>query len=305
MAPSKQTLIDTWDFLKGCVVKTPVVPIPQSNFVPGATGTFYFKCEGLQKTGSFKFRGASNAIRSIDSGVVVTHSSGNHGSALAMAAKERGLGCHVIMPENSTKTKINAVQANGATIHFCPPGNASRISMMEKVLADTSGTFVHPYDDPQIIAGQATAAMEMLEDLPNLDAIVTPVGGGGLISGTALATRFFGKSTAVVVGGEPELADDTIQSIAKGSVVPLDQSATIADGLRANVGALNFSIIQEFVEKVFPVSEDRIRTCQSCLNEYLDHPVELSSAVAIDAAISLCRENPLANIGIILTGSNV
>jgi threonine dehydratase len=225
----------------------------------------YCKCENLQRTGAFKFRGASNAIARLRedgrNGDVATHSSGNHGAALALAARLDGRRAHVVMPENSSKMKIEAVREYGGRVHFCAPTNAARAAELDK-LVQGGMIPVHPYDNADIIAGQGTAALELEQAIPSLEQIIAPIGGGGLISGTAIATRAWGPS---VFGVEPERAADTAASLQRGAIVDDFKPDTIADGLRAIVGQRNFRVIQAEVKRVLTVSDDEIRAAMELL----------------------------------------
>ena len=263
------------------------------------------KCENLQRTGAFKFRGASNAIGRLGEdgrqGDVATHSSGNHGAALALAAQLDGRRAHVVMPEDSSPMKVDAVRAYGGEVHFCAPTNAARAAALE-VLVQEGNIPVHPYDDAAIIAGQGTAALELEQAVPSLEMVITPVGGGGLIAGTAIATRAWGVS---VYGAEPSGAADTAASLQLGSIVKDFSPDTIADGLRALVGVRNFEVIRQSVKAVLTVSDDDIRAAMVLAWRHLRLLIEPSSATVI-AAI---RNNPDLfagrKVGAIISGGNV
>jgi threonine dehydratase len=263
------------------------------------------KCENLQRTGAFKFRGASNAIARLGEdgrhGAVATHSSGNHGAALALAAQLDGRRAHVVMPEDSSPMKVDAVRAYGGEVHFCAPTNAARAAALE-VLVQEGNIPVHPYDDAAIIAGQGTAALELEQAVPSLEMVITPVGGGGLIAGTAIATRAWGVS---VYGAEPSGAADTAASLQLGSIVKDFSPDTIADGLRAIVGVRNFEVIRQSVKAVLTVSDDDIRAAMVLAWRHLRLLIEPSSATVI-AAI---RNNPDLfagrRVGAIISGGNV
>lgn len=265
----------------------------------------YCKCENLQRTGAFKFRGASNAIARLREdgrgGDVATHSSGNHGAALALAARLDGRTAHVVMPENSSRVKTEAVRAYGGTIHFCAATNEARAAELEK-LVQAGLIPVHPYDNADIIAGQGTAALELEQAVPSLEQIITPIGGGGLVSGTAIATRAWGVS---VFGVEPEGAADTAASLQRGAIIDSFAPDTIADGLRAIVGRRNFCVIQAEVKRVLTVSDDAIREAMVLAWQHLRLLIEPSSATVIAAV----RRHPELfarhKVGAIISGGNI
>jgi threonine dehydratase len=265
----------------------------------------YCKCENLQRTGAFKFRGASNAIARLredgTAGDVATHSSGNHGAALALAARLDRRTAHVVMPENSSRMKIEAVREYGGRIHFCAPTNDARAAELEKLVA--AGMIpIHPYDNADIIAGQGTAALELQQAVPALEQVITPIGGGGLISGTAIATRAWGVA---VYGVEPEGAADTLASLQRGAIVTSFNPDTIADGLRAIVGQRNFRVIREQVRQVLTVSDDEIREAMTLAWHTLRLLIEPSSATVIAAV----RNHPELfggrKVGAIISGGNI
>ena len=263
------------------------------------------KCENLQRTGAFKFRGACNAIARLTEddrqGDVATHSSGNHGAALALAAKLDGRRAHVVMPENSSPMKVDAVRGYAGQVHFCAPTNAARAAALE-VLVEDGNIPVHPYDDAAIIAGQGTAALELEQAVPSLEMIITPVGGGGLIAGTAIASRAWGAS---VYGAEPSGAADTAASLQLGSIVEEFHPDTIADGLRAIVGRRNFEVIRQSVKAVLTVTDDDIRAAMVLAWRHLKLLIE-PSAATVFAAI---RNHPDIfaghRVGAIISGGNV
>jgi threonine dehydratase len=265
----------------------------------------YCKCENLQRTGAFKFRGASNAIARLREsgrdGDVATHSSGNHGAALALAARLDGRTAHVVMPANSSRLKIAAVREYGGQIHFCAPTNEARAAELQKLVA--AGMIpLHPYDNADIIAGQGTAALELQQAVPALEQVITPIGGGGLISGTAIATRAWGVA---VYGVEPEGAADTVASLQRGAIVDSFQPDTIADGLRAIVGRRNFRVIREQVRQVLTVSDDDIRAAMLLAWHTLRLLIEPSSATVI-AAVRKHRELfGGRRVGAIISGGNI
>lgn len=271
----------------------------------------YFKAELFQKTGAFKYRGATNAVLNLPAEVaprgVVTHSSGNHGQALALAARARGIPAHVVMPRTAAGVKKDAVRGYGAAVVECEPSLPDRERAAAAVLAETGATLIPPFDHPDVIAGQGTAALELLEDVPDLDAVVAPVGGGGLIAGFCLAAK--GVNPAIrVFGAEPVGASAAAQSKAAGERVKLAATASIADGLLANyVGTLTWPVIRDHVERVFTVSEDQIRAALRLVWERMKLLIEPSAAVGV--AVVLSDEfKALAGIdrvGVVLSGGNV
>jgi threonine dehydratase len=235
--------------------------------------------------------------------VVATHSSGNHGQALAWAAAQRNLQAYIVMPDNAPEVKKAAVAGYGATIVSCAPTLEAREQTLQQVVANTGAHFVHPYDDPHVIAGQGTCAMELLQQVPELDHIIAPVGGGGLLAGTALAAHFFGRGTTVYAG-EPEGANDAWQSFRAGTRIPLKKANTIADGLRTSLGHLTFPVIMNLVSDIFTVSDAEILSAQHLIIERMKIVIEPSCAVPLAAIL----RNPKAfrgkRVGIILTGGN-
>lgn len=267
-----------------------------------------FKCEGFQKVGAFKYRGATNAVLQLSVEAagrgVLTHSSGNHAQALALAARERGIPAWIVMPENAPAIKRAAVEGYGATVVTCAPTLEAREATAARVARETGATFVHPYDDDRIIAGQGTAALELLQDHPDLEAVIAPVGGGGLLAGTCVAVH--GHSPDVrVFAGEPELADDALRSLEQGVVLAPSSPVTIADGLRTALSERTFGIIREHVEQIVPVAEDAILDWTRFLMERMKIVVEPSAAVpaaALEAQGGLLEG---ARVGVILSGANL
>ncbi|MFD2532685.1 threonine ammonia-lyase [Gracilimonas halophila] len=286
--------------------RTPVLNSKQVDQKTG--GRIFFKCENFQKVGAFKFRGASNAIFSLSEedakNGVATHSSGNHAQAVALAAKMRGIPAYVVMPENAPKVKVKAVQNYGAEITFCKSTLEARESTLEQVVEKTGATFIHPYDDARIIAGQGTSALELLEDHPDLDIIITPVGGGGLLSGTALAAKSI-KPGIIVIGAEPANADDAYRSFKSGELIPVKNPDTIADGLRTSLGKLPFSIITEHVDDIVTVPEESIIEAMRYVWERLNMIIEASCAVPVAAVFDGKVDVKGKKVGIIITGGNV
>jgi threonine dehydratase len=272
----------------------------------------WFKCELLQKTGSFKFRGATNAVRMLDDAAaakgVVTHSSGNHAQALALAAKMRGIPAHVVMPSNSAEIKKTAVRGYGAHIVECEPTLEARESTAARVIAETGGAMVPPFNHPNVIAGQGTIALELLDECPQLDAIVVPLGGGGLISGIAIAAKAL-KPSIKIIGAEPELAGDGAASKREGSIQPAMKPVTIADGLRTSLGPLTFPVVRDLVDEIVLVSEADIAAYMRIVWERMKITIEPSAAVGVAVACSAWmrqRNNAdMQDVGVVLCGGNV
>jgi len=268
----------------------------------------FLKCENLQKVGAFKFRGACNAVFSLpESDVargVVTHSSGNHAQALALAARLRGIPAHIVMPHNAPAVKKAAVAGYGGNITFCEPTLEAREFVQAQVIAKTSAIAVHPYNNYQVIAGQGTAALELLQEVPDLDAILAPVGGGGLISGTAIAATELSPRIRVIAG-EPEGADDAFRSLAAGKIVPSVNPQTIADGLRTSLGELTFPIIRKRVEQIVTVSEAGIVDSMKFVWERTKIVIEPSAAVSVGVLWERKIDLTGLRVGVILSGGNV
>jgi threonine dehydratase/serine racemase len=286
------------------VNETPVLRSRALDALAGAA--LFFKCENLQRVGAFKFRGACNTVLSLaDEDAahgVATHSSGNHAQAVALAASIRGVTAHIVMPENAPRVKVAAVKDYGGRIVFCAPTLASRESTLADVVRETSAHVVHPYDDDRVIAGQGTCALELLGQVDELDAVCAPVGGGGLISGTAITTRYL-RPEAKVVAAEPEAADDAFRSFAAGRIIPSTDPKTISDGLRTSLSERTFEIIRTHVDGIVTVSERETAAALRLVLERMKIVIEPSSAVPVAAA--LARKLPGRRIGIILTGGNV
>ncbi len=271
----------------------------------------FLKCENLQKVGAFKFRGACNAVMQLTEAEaargVVTHSSGNHAQALALAAKLRGIAAHIVMPRGAPAVKRRAVEGYGARVIECEANTESRESTAARVQQETGATFVHPYDDPRIIAGQGTAALELLEDAPQVGALVAPVGGGGLLSGTCVAAHGL-RPDLVIVAAEPLGADDAARSLAAGEIIPQIAPETIADGLLTSLGKHTWPIIRDHVRAIATVTEEEIVDAMRFVWERAKLVIEPSSAVAV-AALSTptfaeCVD-PDAAVGVIVSGGNV
>ena len=283
-------------------------PVLTSSRLDEANGVkLFFKCENLQKIGAFKARGATNAVFSLDDATakrgVATHSSGNHGTALARAAKLRGIPAHIVMPKNSAKVKVRAVEGFGGDVVFCEPNDAAREATCADVIAKTGATLIHSFENEDVMAGQGTAAIELLDDV-DADVVICPVGGGGLLSGTAVAAKSM-RPNIKVIAVEPANADDTAQSFRAGKRVVTEKKFTIADGLRTNVGERTFPIVQRYVDDVVTVSEEAIVSAMRTIWETMKIVIEPSAAVPY-AAVAEGKINAAGKrIGIILTGGNV
>lgn len=284
-------------------------PILSSAKVNKRAGAFIrFKCENFQKVGAFKFRGALNAVLTLTDLAakqgVATHSSGNHAQALALSAKIRGIKAYVVMPKNAPKVKVEAVKNYGAEVTFCEASLDARENTLKQVVAETGATPIHPYNDSRIIAGQGTAAIELLEECDDLDIIMTPIGGGGLLSGTALAAKSI-RPKIEIIGTEPKEADDSYRSFKEGKLIPAYSTNTIADGLRTSLGELPFQIIKKHVDDIITVDEESIVNAMRFIWERMNIIIEPSSAVPVAAVFNNPERFANKNIGIIITGGNI
>lgn len=292
--------------IEALVNRTPVVT---SQFFDRLTGSrSVFKCENLQKVGAFKFRGACNALFSAtDADVrhgVIAHSSGNHAQALALAAQLRGVKAYIVMPDNAPEVKKRAVIDYGASITFCASNLAARERTQDLIIAKTGAIEIHPYDNELVICGQGTAALELLNEHPDIDCLIAPVGGGGLLAGTALAA--LGHSRRVsVFGAEPANADDAARSFAAGTIIPSDNPHTIADGLLTSVGVRNFGIIRELVTDILTVKEEAIVEAMKLFWQRTKLIVEPSAATAVAVLMEHSHFFEKKKVGIILSGGNV
>jgi threonine dehydratase len=304
--PDKKDIVEAAERIHPYINRTPVLTSDSLNKMFHAE--LYFKCENFQKVGAFKSRGACNAVFSLSHEQVklgvATHSSGNHAQALARAAKLRGIKAMIVMPENSSKVKVDAVRSYGGLITFCRPTLEARESTLQEVIANTGAIEIHPYDNYKIIAGQATAAKELIEDTPVLDYIIAPVGGGGLLSGTALATHYFSPNTKVLAA-EPDQAKDAFLSFYSRNFVPSVNPDTIADGLRTSLGVLTFPIILEHVQDILTVSEADIIESMKLVWERMKIIIETSSAVTLAAIKNKPGLFKGKKTGIIISGGNV
>jgi threonine dehydratase len=292
--------------IKGFVHRTPVLSSQNLNKIAGAE--IYFKCENLQKAGAFKSRGAINAVFSLSHEEiqrgVCAHSSGNHAAALSRAAGLRGARAYIVMPENSSTVKIDAVKHYNGIITFCKPTLADREATLAQIKNETGAIEVHPYNDYRIIAGQATAALELIEEEHPFEIIMAPVGGGGLLSGTALSTRYFSPGTKVIAA-EPTGADDAFRSFYGNQLFPSVNPRTIADGLLTSLGSLTFPIILEHVQQIVTVSEESIIRAMRLVWERMKIIIEPSSAVPFAAVLENKLDHTGKRIGIILSGGNI
>jgi len=302
----KSELQKTQKRIKKHIHKTPVFQSSQINKIVGAE--IFFKCENFQKMGAFKMRGAINTLLQLNETDrkkgVATHSSGNFAQALALSAQLINIPAYIVMPSDAPQVKKDAVKGYGGIISECIPTLEARETGVQKIIDETGATFVHPYNQEEVIAGQGTAAMELINDYPNLDSIITPVGGGGLLSGTALAAKYFSPSTKVY-GAEPEDADDAFRSIKAGYIIPQEGTKTIADGLRTSLGDKCFEILKDELEDILCVSEKEIIAAMKLVWERMKIIIEPSSAVALAAIIKNKEIFKNQKIGLIISGGNV
>lgn len=300
------TIREAHDRIRPHIHRTPVITCRALDEISGAR--LFFKCENLQKAGAFKSRGACNAVFSLEAAEaargVVTHSSGNHAAALARAAALRGIPAHIVMPSNAPAVKVAAVKHYGGRITFCEPTLAARESTAEAVLRETGGTMIHPYNDDRIIAGQGTAAVELLEVVSDLDLVMVPVGGGGLLAGTAIAAKSI-QPEITVVAGEPQLADDAYRSLQAGEIIPVGSTTTIADGLKTSLGEKTFAVIRRLVDAIYLATEAGIARALELTLTRAKTVIEPSSAVPLAAILK--NPAPFADkrVGIVLSGGNL
>lgn len=294
--------------IAGFVHRTPVFT---SETLDGLAGRkLYFKCENLQKVGAFKYRGATNAVRQMTDDQaakgVVTHSSGNHAQALALAARVRGVPAHIVMPKTAPLVKKNAVEGYGGIVTLCEPTLEAREAAAAEIVVRTGGTLIPPFDHPDVIAGQGTTALELLEEIPDLDAIITPVGGGGLLSGCAIAALGV-RPEIRVLGAEPLGADDAARSKAAGRFTPQTSPNTIADGLLTSLGQLTWPIIRDRVERIITVTDDQIRSAMRLVWERMKLIVEPSGAVGLAAVLTdeFRSLETISKVGVVFSGGNV
>lgn len=304
--PNEEDILKAAERIHPYIHRTPVLTCSAIDEIAGAQ--LFFKCENLQKAGAFKSRGAVNAVFSYDAYEikqgVATHSSGNHAAALARAAQIKHIPAYIVMPENSSKVKVAAVKTYGGRITFCQPTLEARESKLNEVLAETNAFEIHPYNNYAIITGQATAALELIEDQPGLDTIIAPVGGGGLLSGTALAAHYFSPATKVIAA-EPSGADDAYQSFYQKKLIPSVNPDTIADGLRTSLGSLTFPIIRRLVSDILTVNDQATIEAMKLVWERMKIIIEPSSAVALAIVLKHKHRFEGQKIGIIISGGNV
>jgi threonine dehydratase len=286
--------------------RTPVLTSARLDAASGAS--LFFKCENFQKVGAVKARGATNAVFALDDETakrgVATHSSGNHAAALSRAARLRGIAAHIVMPSNSPKVKVRAVEGYGGRIVFCEPTQKAREAACARVIEETGATLIHPFENEQVMAGQGTVMVELMEEIPDLDLVLCPIGGGGVLCGTAVAAKTL-RPQIKVIATEPAGADDAAESFRQGRLVYQEKKNTIADGLRTNLGAINFALVQQHVDDVVTVSEEAIIAAMRTIWETMKIVIEPSAAVAYAAILEERVDFRGKRIGIILTGGNV
>lgn len=304
--PGKINIIEAAKRIQPYIHKTPVLAC--STFNQMFETNLYFKCENFQKVGAFKSRGAVNAVFSLENSMankgVGTHSSGNHAQALARAGKLKKIPAYIVMPENAPEVKVNAVKYYDGIITFCKPTLQDREHTLAEVISRTDATEVHPYDNYKVIEGQASCAKELIESVKDLDIILCPVGGGGLLSGSALSAHYFSDKVKVIAC-EPKGADDAFRSFQAGTIIPSIQPKTIADGLLTSLGERNFPIIQNYVDDIVTVSEDAIIKAMWLIFERMKIVVEPSAAVSFAAILEEKLNVKNKKVGIILSGGNV
>ncbi len=304
--PTRQDIAETHVAISEMIHFTPLMLSESLNAISGAQ--LFFKCENFQKIGAFKMRGASSAaLRLTDEELeqgLATHSSGNHAQAVARAAQLLGVPAYIVMPENAPLIKVEATKGYGAEVIFCAPTVEARETTLQAVVERTGATFIHPYNDYNVIAGQATCAYELLQEVEELDTIIAPVGGGGLLSGTALSTRYWSPSTKVI-GAEPKAVDDAWRSMQSGHIESNATTNTIADGLRTNLGEKTFGIIRQHVDDIITVSEEAIVEAMLLVWERMKIIIEPSCAVPVAAVLQNKERFENETVGIILTGGNV
>ncbi len=304
--PEWKDVLEAYTRIKSRVHYTPVFTCSAINRISGCE--IFFKCENFQKTGAFKFRGASNAVLSLEQPQaekgVATHSSGNHAAALALAAQNRGIPAFIVMPETAPRVKKDAVSSYGGEIVYCTPTLEARESTLKAVVKRTGAAFIHPYNNFDVICGQATAAIELLEEIKDLDVVVVPVGGGGLLSGTAITVTNLSQGTKIIAA-EPKNADDAFRSFKSGVLQPPLKPGTVADGLLTALAPLTFSIVMEYVDDIFCAREDSIINAMRFIWERMKIIIEPSAAVPLAAILEHRGFFYGRRVGIIITGGNV
>lgn len=306
MRPTLQDIQKAAQRIAPLIHRTPVLSSISINHIAGAE--LHFKCENFQKAGAFKMRGAANAVLSLNDEEarrgVATHSSGNHGQALAKAAQSRGIKAYIVMPETAPTVKKKAVEGYGAEVIICKPTLQAREDTLKDVVKRTGANFIHPYNDERVICGQGTAALELIEEVSELDIVMAPVGGGGLLSGTAITTTAL-LPKASIIAGEPEGADDAYRSLQAGAIVPSENPKSIADGLLTSLGDKTFPIIKELVSEIITVNDEEIMYALRLIWERMKIIVEPSCAVPLAAVLQQKEKFAGKKVGIILTGGNV
>lgn len=304
--PDYNDILSAHERIKPFIHRTPV--LTSSNINNLANAEIYFKCENLQKVGAFKYRGATNAVLSLSKDEaakgVATHSSGNHAQALALAAKVNGINATIVMPDNAPKVKIDAVASYGAKIIFCEPTLQARESTLQEVIDSEGCTFIHPYNNFNVICGQGTAAKELLEDHNDLDFVLAPVGGGGLLSGTAISTKAL-SGIAEVIACEPQGADDAFRSFYAGKLIPQTSPNTVCDGLLTSLGEMNFEIIRKNVDDIMTADDNEIISAMKLIWQRMKIIIEPSSAVPLAVVLKNKEKFTGKKIGIIISGGNV
>jgi len=304
--PTFQHIQQAHERITGLINKTPVFTSSSVNEILGCQ--IFFKCENFQKVGAFKFRGATNAVRVLSKSDaqkgVATHSSGNHAAALSLAAKQLGVPAYIVMPKNAPEIKKKAVAGYGATITFCEPTLQAREDTLHQVQKETGATFIHPYDHFHVICGQGTAAKELLEEINDLNCVMAPIGGGGLMSGTLISSKSINPRLKVY-GAEPLLADDAFHSFKQGELIPAGPPKTIADGLLTSLSPLTFEIIKSNIDDIFTVREESIVEAMRMIWERMKIIIEPSSAVPVAAILENKPVFANKKIGLIISGGNV
>ena len=293
--------------IDGIVAHTPVISSPALDTLAGRR--LFFKCENLQHVGAFKYRGASNAVALLGDEAengICTHSSGNHAQAVALAAKRRGVSAYIVMPDTAPKIKVEGVRSHGAEITFCEPTLEARETTAASVMQRTGATFVHPFDNPRVVAGQGTAALELIAEVGPIDAIIAPIGGGGLLSGTSITTRAL-LPNARIFGAEPSGADDAARSLAAGELIPQTSPDTICDGLLTSLCEMTYEILSTHLEAIITVTDQEVIEAMRLIRDHLDMIVEPSSAPVLAAILrpEFVALEGIHSVGLILSGGNV
>lgn len=308
LIPNINDIQTAYTQIKNKIHKTPVLTNSYINSITNSN--IYFKCENFQKVGAFKYRGATNAVMNLVKsgykGIVATHSSGNHAQALALAARENGLKAIIVMPDNSPKVKVDAVREYGAEIVFCESNIAARETTLQKILDEKEAKFIHPYTNFDVISGQGTASLELINEIPNLDIIITPVGGGGLLSGTLITSKELDPNKSIkVIAAEPLMANDAYISFTTKQRVESFTPNTICDGLRTTIGEINFEIMNKYLDDILLAEENEIIAAMKLTWERMKIIIEPSCAVPL--AVILKNQKIFSNkkVGVIITGGNV